>query len=329
METPKSEPTNGSEASAALVHQPSEPMQLEPLRPVMDLTVAKERLAQFQEFVKFYLIESEDYGTIPGVKKPSLWKSGADKLCELYGLEETYTELRVTENWETGLFDYTIHCALSRNGQVRGVGVGSCSSYESKYRYRDAQRKCPNCGQETIIKGKDEYGGGWLCWAKRGGCGAKFSEQASEIVGQLVGKVTNPDMADVKNTIIKMAKKRAKIDATLAATRSSGIFTQDVEDLAVPAEEPPHQAPEPPAPEIIPPPAPRPKNGNGNGASHAPITATQKRAFWSAVKQGGKTERQVIDFFGSIGIERTEEMRKADFDNAMKWAIANGKEATQ
>src|SRR5207302_11216998 len=160
-----------------------------------------------------------------------------EKQAELTELREPVRELQVTENWDTGLFDYTIHCALSRNGLVRGVGVGSCSSYESKYRYRDAQRKCPKCDQETIIKGKEEFGGGWLCWTKRGGCGAKFADQAPEIAGQVVGKITNPDMADVKNTILKMAKKRAKIDATLAATRSSGRFTQDVEDQRVVTEE--------------------------------------------------------------------------------------------
>lgn len=33
------------------------------------------------------------------------------------------------------------------------------------------------------------------------------------------------------NTFLKMAKKRALIDAVLSATRSSGLFTQDVEDL--------------------------------------------------------------------------------------------------
>ena len=319
MELTKSDQVNAVEGSTALVPQ-TIAITLEPLRPVMDLAMAKERLAQFQEFVSFYLKEGEDYGTIPGVKKPSLWKAGADKLCELYGLEETYTELRVTENWDTGLFDYTIHCALGRNGLVRGVGVGSCSSYESKYRYRDAQRKCPNCGNETIIKGKEEWGGGWLCWTKRGGCGAKFPDQAPEIIGQQVGRVTNPDISDVKNTIIKMAKKRAKIDATLAATRSSGIFTQDVEDLGMVSEEPVHEAPAP-APVLIPP--SRPRNANGNGSSTALINATQKRAFWSAVKQGAKSEKQVLDYFGSIGIERTEEMRKADFDNAMKWALSS------
>ena len=34
------------------------------------------------------------------------------------------------------------------------------------------------------------------------------------------------------NTILKMAKKRAFVDATLSATRASGLFTQDVEDAA-------------------------------------------------------------------------------------------------
>jgi hypothetical protein len=59
------------------------------------------------------------------------------------------------------------------------------------------------------------------------------------------------------------------------------------------------------------------------------INATQARAFWSAVKQGGKTEKQVLDYFTSIGIVRTEGMRKTDFDKAMKWALGSGTEAVQ
>lgn len=39
------------------------------------------------------------------------------------------------------------------------------------------------------------------------------------------------DSYTIVNTILKMAKKRALIDAVLSATRSSGIFTQDVEDM--------------------------------------------------------------------------------------------------
>ncbi|HEX8833491.1 MAG TPA: hypothetical protein VF719_04785 [Abditibacteriaceae bacterium] len=41
----------------------------------------------------------------------------------------------------------------------------------------------------------------------------------------------NQDAANIANTILKMSKKRALIDATLSATRASGLFTQDLEDM--------------------------------------------------------------------------------------------------
>lgn len=47
----------------------------------------------------------------------------------------------------------------------------------------------------------------------------------------------NRDVYTLSNTILKMAKKRAHVDAALSATRSSGLFTQDLEDL-VDAEQP-------------------------------------------------------------------------------------------
>lgn len=223
--------------STSLVRQSA---NLELLHPVMDLQTAKARLVEFQQFVKFYLKDGEDFGIIPGTSKPTLLKPGADKLCELYGLADTYPDHRVhrVEDWskDPALFDYEVTCVLVHKGTgtVVGEGMGSCNSYESKYRYRDQSRKCPHCKRETIIKGKEEYGGGWLCYAKKGGCGAKFTDADKTIVDQNVGKIGNPDIADIKNTILKMAKKRAKIDATIAATRSSGVFTQDLEDLAAP-----------------------------------------------------------------------------------------------
>jgi hypothetical protein len=51
------------------------------------------------------------------------------------------------------------------------------------------------------------------------------------------------------------------------------------------------------------------------------INATEKRAFWSAAKAGQKTEQDVLTFFASIGIERTEEMKKSSFASAMQWAV--------
>jgi hypothetical protein len=218
----------------ALVPQSAELM----LMPVMDLELAKRRLAEFQEFVGQYMKKDEDYGMIPGIDKPSLFQPGADKLSELYGLAPTFPDDRTIRNvdWNMtpALFDYEVTCVLisKRTGMIVAEGKGSCSSYEAKYRWRDSKRLCPNCQQPAIIKGKEEYGGGYICWSKRNGCGAKFADGDQKIEGQMVGRVPNDDIADIKNTILKMAQKRAKIAAVLCATRSSGVFTQDVEDMA-------------------------------------------------------------------------------------------------
>lgn len=209
---------------------PSDPYLLSP---VMNLALARQRLQEFQAFVRDYLVEGEDFGKIPGAPKPTLLKPGADKLCELYGLADDYEFIERVEDFDKGLFDYTIKCILTdrRRGCLVSTGLGSCNSLEQKYRWRESRRACPQCGKESIIKGKEEYGGGWLCFAKKGGCGAKFSSDDASIMEQPTGRTINEDVADLKNTILKMAKKRAKVDATLSATRSSGVFTQDIEDM--------------------------------------------------------------------------------------------------
>ena len=43
-------------------------------------------------------------------------------------------------------------------------------------------------------------------------------------------QVENPDIADVYNTVLKMAKKRAFVDAVRSTTAASDIFTQDVDE---------------------------------------------------------------------------------------------------
>ena len=46
-------------------------------------------------------------------------------------------------------------------------------------------------------------------------------------------KFAKQDAFTIQNTLLKMAKKRALVDAVLSATRSSGLFTQDMEDWEV------------------------------------------------------------------------------------------------
>lgn len=39
---------------------------------------------------------------------------------------------------------------------------------------------CPRCGKDAIIKGSPKYGGGRVCWKKRDGCGAKWTDEEWE-----------------------------------------------------------------------------------------------------------------------------------------------------
>jgi hypothetical protein len=105
------------------------------------------------------------------------------------------------------------------------------NSRETKYRWRESQRACPACGQAAIIKGKEDFGGGWLCWKKKGGCGAKYPDGDQSIESQQTGRVFNPDIADQVNTIQKMSQKRSLVGAVLLAVNASEFFTQDVEDM--------------------------------------------------------------------------------------------------
>ena len=198
---------------------------------VSDVRGAKARLQELQSFVREVMQEGEDFGVIPGTTKPVLLKPGAEKLCEIYGLTQRVEVVTRIEDWERPFFHYEIRCDLvsKRSGLVVGSGLGSCNSREARYRWRDAQRICPHCEKPAIIKGREEYGGGWLCFAKRGGCGAKFADDDATITDQSLGRVENDDVYTLVNTLLKMAKKRAVVDATISVTRSSGIFTQDEE----------------------------------------------------------------------------------------------------
>ena len=202
---------------------------------------AKAQLRQMHAVVREVMVEGEHYGVIPGTSKLTLLKPGAELLNNMYGfLLDSVEIVERTEQWDVPvtetsfpLFRYITRCTLKdRNGITVSTGVGECNSYESKYRWRVANRRCPRCGKETIIKGKVEFGGGWVCFKSKGGCGARFRDGDEAIESQRAGRVPNENIYDQVNTLLKMPKKRSYIDACLSATRTSGIFTQDMEDLS-------------------------------------------------------------------------------------------------
>lgn len=208
------------------------------LAPATNVHGALQRYQDMKDFVERVLKNGYDYGVIPGTgTKPTLLKPGAEKLCAFFGLTVTYHIIEKELDWmgtQHGgepFFFFNYGVKLLRSGRLAGEGEGSCNSWEKKYRYRKGERICPKCGKPTIIKGKAEFGGGWICFAKKGGCGAKFRDKDQSIEGQNVEDIINPDIADAVNTIQKMAQKRALIAATLNATNASDWFTQDIEDF--------------------------------------------------------------------------------------------------
>ena len=205
--------------------------------PAMSIESAVERYNAVTEFVSRVLRKDVDYGVIPGTEKRTLLKPGAEKLTTFFGLSTRFELLERIEDWtgeEHGgepFFYYLYRCRLFRGDVAIAEGDASCNSREAKYRWREAQRACPACGVAAIIKGREEYGGGWVCFKKRGGCGAKFPDGDQTIEAQQVGRVFNPDIADQVNTIQKMSQKRALVGAVLLAVNASEFFTQDVEDM--------------------------------------------------------------------------------------------------
>jgi len=174
-----------------------------------------------------------DFGVIPGTKKKTLLKPGAEKLIELFRCRPEYVIEEKIENWDNGLFYYLFRCRIVYRGtdETVAVGFGSSSTRESKHRWRDSKRACPQCGAQAIITGKKEYSGGFICFAKKGGCGAKFTEDDPAITEQKIGRAENEDFADSINTVLKIAKKRALVDAAIALARCSDMFTQDMDDV--------------------------------------------------------------------------------------------------
>lgn len=203
---------------------------------------------------KVFILDN-DYGVIPGTNgKPVLLLPGMEKLMRALRLVPKYVPLTVVEDFDKPLFFYRYECQLIEleTGFIIGSAIGSANSHESKWRWREQKRTCPNCGKETINKSKyspknnPNAEPGWYCYAKIGGCGAEFAANDTAIISQATGRVENMDVADQMNTIDKIAQKRALASAIKTAANVSEFFTVDMEDL------PPMSQPVEPESEYIP-----------------------------------------------------------------------------
>ena len=177
--------------------------------------------------MKEYLQEGSHYGSLPGMTQKVLLKPGADALTSLFQLRATFERERI--DYPGGHREYIMKCVLlSKDGEPITEAHGSCSTMEPKYRYRWADRTCPVCGKAAIKISKFDEGN-FYCYAKIGGCGAKFDSEDERLTSQVVGKVETADPAEHYNTILKMSEKRAKNGAIFQATGCADMFCQDLE----------------------------------------------------------------------------------------------------
>ena len=185
-----------------------------------------------QEVMREIMVKDEHYGVIPGTgKKPSLLKAGAEKLIFTFRLvpdiEETVIDLG------KGHREYRVKVRMySQNQILLGVGIGSCTTMEGKFRFRGGEKV--GTGQPIPKEYWNLKNAGRLDEAKvligGEGYGAGKIEGKWEIC-EIGEKVEHDNPADYYNTCLKMAKKRAMVDACLTVTAASDIFTQDIEDM--------------------------------------------------------------------------------------------------
>lgn len=194
-----------------------------------------EQVRMVMEVMRQNMRQGEHYGVIPGTGKwnpqtrqeegkMNLLKSGAEKLCLLFRLVPDY-DIEIVD-LQDGHREARIKCKLTQvsTGRYYGAGVGSASTLESKYRYRS---DVVNDAEGKPMEVPHKY------WQTRDASllGAEGNRPLKKDgKWMVVRRVENPDIADTWNTILKMAKKRAYVDATISATAASDIFTQDMDE---------------------------------------------------------------------------------------------------
>lgn len=187
------------------------------------------------------------YGLIPGAgDKPVLLKPGSEVILSTFRIA---ADPEVEDLSTDDVIRYRVR-AVGRHmgtGEIVGYGIGECSSNEEKYKWRRTV-----CAAEFDSTPPDRRRVAY----KRG------RQNSTYTIDQVR---TNP--ADIANTVLKMAKKRAQVDLTLTATAASDSFDQDLEELGgvidLDTSNPPADA------------APEPAQSQGAPANQAPKAASE------------------------------------------------------
>jgi len=162
-----------------------------------------------QQVLKSVFVKDVHYGTIPGTPKPTLYKPGAEKIMVLFRLNGK-PHIKDLSTPDEIRYRVSVMVTHQVTKHEIGWGVGECSSNETKYKWIGV--KFPTDWDGTPEDRRREI------W--------KQGREKPYKVQQV-----RANISDVANTVLKMAKKRALVDATLTCTAASDVFDQDIEDM--------------------------------------------------------------------------------------------------
>jgi hypothetical protein len=273
---------------------------------------------KIQTIMRAAMKDDIHYGVIPGTEKPTLFKAGAEKLCLTFRLAPSFEIRRQDLDGEHR--EYEVTCTLKHiaTDQILGQDVGSCSTLESKYRFRRGEpestgkpvpppywnlRKTNPAKAQELLGGKDllpkKIEGAWM-----------ICKKASE-------RFENPDIADCHNTVLKMAKKRALVDATLTATAASDCFThEELEEEEIDEAPAGRTRREPQAARETQ--TPDDDHGKGSSADQKPETSF-KPAVWEVLCERYDKNRAAAELKRLTGKSSLSELSEQQAKDALLW----------
>jgi hypothetical protein len=176
----------------------------------MEISDIISHVAGVQEVMRAIMKEDTHYGKIPGTTQPTLFKQGAEVLCMAFRVADSY---KVEDLSTNNSVRYRVTCTGQHQvtGVILGSGMGEASSSEEKYKWRKAFEDEYNSTPENLRREKKGY---------------NKQEKKNYSTYQV-----RTEPADLANTILKMANKRAKIAMTINVTACGDMFIQDLEDM--------------------------------------------------------------------------------------------------
>lgn len=262
----------------------------------MSLVEMKTQVQIIQQVLEGVMKKGTHYDVVPGCgNKPVLLKPGVEKInmvCRIGSEPEVEREF---DGFDT---HFHIRCRMFdiRTGNTLGYGVGEGSTNESKWAWRRAV--CDEEFEATLEAHRRIH------WQK------KYQGNGFEAVKQVR---QNP--ADIINTVLKMAVKRAEVDGCRKVTACSDVFDQDLDEEhirdAVSVDNEPQQ------PRYQSPQRKTPAAANAPQSADVISDAQRKRAYAIARQRGLSDEEFGFICFDVAGVQSSKEITRDKYDEVI------------